>query len=402
MKNRNRGIGAFFRSWSEYHRFNKLGGDHRSIVFYAETGQDWHHLEPYVSGVTARGRTVVYVTSDRDDPAFSQNNPNLVPFFMKNGFWLITFFRMCAVDLLVLTMTDLGSFHIKRSVYPVHYCYLFHAMGSTHMVDFAESYDGYDTILCSGPHQIREIRAREKAAGLPAKNLVPHGYARVEQLAAEKANCRKKHDPTRIHVLVAPTWGPNSILNVCGGELIDRLMEAGFHVTLRPHWQTVKLSPGLVERIVGKHSGSPRFCYEPRMGDNRSLLESDILVCDWSSASIEYALGLEQPVLYVDVPKRVRNEQYESLGCVPLEISIRGQVGRIIAPDKLDGIAAAVRELVANPVRTAEEIRRIREEAVFNFGSAVKAGTDAIIGLAEQYRGKGSSRSVPPLVSKQG
>jgi YidC/Oxa1 family membrane protein insertase len=161
MTQSNQGIKAFFYSWKEYRRFNALTTEQRAIVFYSESAQDWHHLRPYIFGIMAQGKTVVYVTSDRDDPSFLQNNPLLMPFFIKNGFWVITFFNMCAADVFVLTMTDLHSFHVKRSMYPVHYCYLFHAMGSTHMVDFAESYDHYDTILCSGPHQITEIRARE-------------------------------------------------------------------------------------------------------------------------------------------------------------------------------------------------------------------------------------------------
>ncbi len=393
----NTGIGAFFHSFGEYNRFNGLSAEKRNIVFYSESRQDWHHLSPYVLTI-AESRPVTYVTSDRNDPAFDQTNPNLTPIFIKNGFWLITFFRMCAADLFVLTMIDLESFHIKRSVYPVHYAYLFHAMGSTHMVDFQESYDHYDSILCSGPHQINEIRAREKQANLPAKNLIPHGYARIEQIAKQAQSHQKKHDRSEIHVLVAPTWGSNSILNTCGEKLIDQLVDSGFHVTLRPHWQTVKLTPEVVDPIVKRHESNPRFTYETRMGDNSSLLESDILICDWSSTSIEYALGLEQPVLYIDVPKRVRNENYESLNCEPLEISIREKVGTVLSPDNLNSIGDSIRALVANPSQTAEQIRSIRDEILYNCGNAVSVGSKALTDLADQFKGKGSDKSVPPKI----
>jgi len=390
----NTGVGAFFHSFSEYNRFNGLDKEKRNIVFYSESGQDWHHLRPYVLTI-AEQRAVTYVTSDRNDPAFEETNPNLTAIFIKNGFWLITFFKMCAADICVLTMIDLESFHVKRSIYPVHYIYLFHAMGSTHMVDFAESYDHYDTILCSGPHQIAEIRAREENATLPAKNLIPHGYARIEQIAAQAKSYQKKHDKSEIHVLVAPTWGPNSILNTCGEELVDRLIESGFHVTLRPHWQTVKLTPQVVDKIVKKHRENTRFSYETRMGDNSSLLESDILICDWSSTSIEYALGLEQPVLYIDVPKRVRNDQYEQLRCEPLEIRIRSRVGTVLSPSNLSQVNNAIRTLVENPSEKAEEIRAIREEILYNFGRAVPVGSEAICELADQFRGKGSAGATP-------
>ena len=59
-------------------------------------------------------------------------------------------------------MLDLNNFELKRSINPVHYVYLFHTLGSTHMVDHDNSYDHYDTILCAGPHQKKEIQIREK------------------------------------------------------------------------------------------------------------------------------------------------------------------------------------------------------------------------------------------------
>jgi YidC/Oxa1 family membrane protein insertase len=36
-----------------------------------------------------------------------------------------------------------------------------------------------------GPHQIVEIRKREQIKNLPSKNLVEHGYARIEALMEE-------------------------------------------------------------------------------------------------------------------------------------------------------------------------------------------------------------------------
>jgi len=41
---------------------------------------------------------------------------------------------------MVLTLMDLGNLELKRSAHPVHYVYVFHSLGSTHMVDFAFAY----------------------------------------------------------------------------------------------------------------------------------------------------------------------------------------------------------------------------------------------------------------------
>ena len=51
--------------WSSYRRFQKLPERDRNLVFYSETHQDWHHLQPLIDVLTGRlGRTVCHVTSE--------------------------------------------------------------------------------------------------------------------------------------------------------------------------------------------------------------------------------------------------------------------------------------------------------------------------------------------------
>jgi YidC/Oxa1 family membrane protein insertase len=286
-------------------------------------------------------------------------------------------------------MIDLNIFQLKRSINPVHYIYLFHAMGSTHMVDFENSYDHYDTILCVGPHQMKEIRKREQQKGLPAKNLIPHGYGRVEELLAEG---KKRYKPPQkpYTILLAPTWGENSILHICGKEIIGVLLNAGCKVILRPHYQTLKLNPQIVSSILSCYSKNPLFEYVNQMGDKDSLFNSDILICDWSSTSIEYALGLEKPVLYIDVPRRVRNPRYQELGLEPMEVSIRNEVGLVLNPKELEKAPEMIDTLLSNPDQFRERIARLREKIIFNFGKSVEIGAQSIAEIA-QIRAKNAN-----------
>ena len=68
------------------------------------------------------------------------------------------------------------------------------------------------------------------------------------------------------------------------------------------------------------------------MDETDSILRSDILVCDWSAMAMEYAMGLEKPVLFIDVPSRIRNPNWQELGIEPVETTIREQVGEVLAP----------------------------------------------------------------------
>jgi YidC/Oxa1 family membrane protein insertase len=375
----------FLYSWREYSRFKKLPASSRAIVFYSESGQDWHHFRPIIEHITgALGRTVCYAGSDCNDEGLHGSNPRVLPFYIRRGLLQMIFFQFLKADVCVLTMIDLQVMHVKRSINKVHYVYLFHSMGSTHMVDNENSYDFYDTILCVGPHQIKEIRRREELEGLRQKNLVEHGYARVEHLMAlaEKHPRPKRPENEKATVLVAPTWGENSILHICGKPLIAALLMAGFNVILRPHYQTVRRSPGLISDILDTYGNDRRLRYVDKMGDTDSLLESDMLVCDWSSTSIEYALGLAKPVLYIDVPRRVHNPNYEKLGIVPLEISIREKVGAVLAVEDIAGAPERIDTLLAEPEKFRTHIAGLRQEIVFNLGRSVEVGAREINRLA--------------------
>ena len=386
---------SMWQDWKSFRRFHKLPPRDRSIVFYSETHQDWHHLQPLIDFLIERlSRTVCHVTSERTAPLPSAPDASHT-FRIRPGALCTWFFQTIRADVLVLTMLDLQNFHLKRSVHSVHYAYVFHSMGSTHMVDHASSYDHYDSLLCVGPHHVAEIRRREELHRLPPKHLFAHGYPRLERLVALAGDGEPAPAPrrpaARTTALLAPTWGEHSILHVCGEPLIAALLGAGIRVILRPHYQTTRLAPQVVERLVARFGSDPGFRHVVRMEESDSLLESDVLICDWSAMAIEYALGLGKPVLFVDVPPRVRNPKFAELGLEPMEMRIRRELGTILPLDRLADAPRHVAELR----RGAEDFRKrtttLRDEWVFNVGRSVEVGAREIARIADERAGAGAS-----------
>ena len=381
---------AIWREWSSYRRFQKLPSRDRNIVFYSETHQDWHHLQPLSDFLTERlARTVCHVTSEPTVPLPSAPSGRLHAYRVGGGAVCTWLFQTLKADVLVLTMLDLGNFQLKRSLHPVHYVYVFHSMGSTHMVDHANSYDHYDSLLCAGPHHVEEIRRREQLAGLAPKRLFPRGYPRLERLV-EVASASPRPAPDPPTVLLAPTWGEQSTLPVCGEPLIAALLGAGVRVILRPHYQTARLTPRLVEKLVARFGADPRFRHVDRMEESASLLESDLLISDWSAMAIEYALGLGKPVLFVDVPPRVRNPAYAELGIEPMEMRIRRELGRILPLDRLAEAPRFVTELIRGAAEFRQRSVGLREQWVFNFGRSVEVGAVEIARIADERAGIGA------------
>jgi len=377
---------SFLAGWKGWRQYKALPWDWRNIVVYSESGQDWHQFSGLLEELNGPlGRRTTYVTSDPADPGLARVHENYRALYLPEGLFLTIFFQVNQSDVFVLTMMDLQNLQLKRSLHPVHYVYLFHSMGSTHMVDHENSFDHYDSLFCTGPHQVAEIRRREELKGLPAKHIFDYGHPRLEAVIEQGRSYRRERaaqePPT---VLIAPTWGDTSIFNTCGSQLIGELLDAGYRVIMRPHYQSNRRTPGAIRAVREAHAGHARFEYIDRMGETDSILRSDVLVSDWSAMALEYAWGLEKPVLFIDVPRRIRNPNWQELGIEPIETTIREQVGEIVAPAALDEAPAAIDRLLADPERFRERMRELRETMVFRLGHSVPDGAAEIARLADE------------------
>ena len=373
------------QNWRSYRAFKALPREAKRIVIYSESGQDWHHFAPVINELTqGLQEDVVYLTSDPEDPGLQQDNPRLRGFCVGNGLIRTICFQWLQAGVMAMTMVDFNKLQLKRSINPVSYAFMFHSLISVHMADHEDSYDHYDAILCAGPHQMKEVRKREEMLGQDAKQLFDHGYHRLEQLMAERRDPPAWEKPGDIHVLLAPSWGEETILPICGPELVDVLMEAGFKVTLRPHYQTRWMTPEMIDGIADKYFDNPQFSLMEQMGESDSLFDSHVMITDWSGAGMDYGMGLEKPVLYIDVPPKARNDWWPEMGMEPFESFVRDKIGRIISPDDLAVVPDAIKALLADPEAFRHGVQSLRNEWVFNLGNSSAAGARAIAELARQ------------------
>jgi YidC/Oxa1 family membrane protein insertase len=387
------GIRRVAKEWREQSRFKALPPEARSIVFYAEDAASWVHLGPIVEElVGGLDRRVCYLTSVADDPVFERDLPKLECFYIGEGMLRATLFAAIQADVLVMTMPDLETMQIKRSRAKVHYAYVFHSLVSSHMIYRPHAFDHFDSLLCCGPHHVEEARASEAAKGLAPRKLIEHGYGRLDTILAERERrgARPPAHEGALRILVAPSWGAQGLIEAHGVETTRALLDGGFHVTLRPHPFTARKWPESIEALEREFSGHERFALETNMSSQDSLHASDLMISDWSGAALEYAFGQERPVLFLDVPRKVNNPDYERIPCEPLEASVRCEIGVVHSPDALDQLPAAVERLCADPGEYRERIRRVREQTVFNVGRSGKAGADAIAALADELRGVGA------------
>ena len=238
---------------SFYRFFWKIPKTKKVIVFYAEHEGYYPNFEGLIEKlISGYEQVLCYVTSSPNDPILQTSEQRIKAFYLNKLLPFFMAFVNCKV--FVMTLTDLNRFHLKRSINPVHYVYVFHALVSTHMVYQYGAFDHYDSILCVGPHQVKEIRRHEELNKLPSKKLIEAGYYRLERIyeTYRKYFSEKSSSTSKGTLLIAPSWGVANILESCGEHLVDILLEVGYEVIVRPHPETVRRSPDLVASFVSK------------------------------------------------------------------------------------------------------------------------------------------------------
>ena len=372
----------FFKEIKNLYRLLfKTPEENKRIIFYTEHGGYYPNFEGLLDELTGNhGLTISYITSDPNDPILSSSHERIKSFYLKS---LLPYY-MQGVDcsVFVMTLTDLHQFYLRRSINPVHYVYVFHAMVSTHMMYLAGAFDHYDSILCVGPHQIEEIRKYEAWNNFPEKKLINAGYYRLEKIFEEyKKYSAKKTDKSKQTILIAPSWGEKNILESVGDSLIELLLGNDYEVIVRPHPEIVKRSFGLVKGFAEKFGHSSAFVLETSIATNDSFLKADVLISDCSGVSLEYAFGTERPVLFIDVPYKIRNPNFRELDIEPVELALRSKLGIVVDPEAMHTVPQKLKKLLDNRIKYKKQISELRKQYVFAFGKSSEIGARHIANL---------------------
>ena len=371
------------RETADYKRFFETAGKH--VVFYSEKSGFWKYYKNIIEKLLEWSNlTIHYVTNDSEDRVFelAKSEPRIVPYYIGPKKVIPLMMKMDA-DIVVMTTPDLDTYHIKRSYVrkDIEYIYTPHDPMSVHMSFREGAMDHFDTIFCVGPQQITEIRKTEEVYGLPEKTLVECGYCLLDDMVADYEKREKKTDDDTKHILIAPSWNEDNILDSCADELIRNLLKEGRKITVRPHPEYVKRYAPRLNALMDrwKDSCGEGLAFETDFSSNESLYEADILITDWSGIAYEYSYTTGKPTLFINTKMKMPNPNWEKIGITPLEISLRDQIGRSLNKDELDKAEEVITEMEAQPEEWAEKIVKVRKQNIFNPGEAGKTGAEYIL-----------------------
>ena len=373
------------REKADYKRF--LAFENKQIVFYSEKNGFYKYFRDVIETIQRRTDVIIhYISSDPDDEIFSLTSDTFHTYYIEEKL-MVLMMRMDA-DIVVMTTPDLQKYYIKRSMVrdDVEYVYMDHGMNSVNLMLRKGALDAFDTVFCANANVADELRAQEKVYGLKEKNLVPYGYAMIDNMirAYEKQPPVKNEPPV---ILIAPSWQEDNIMDSCIDGLLTALLHMQYRVIVRPHPQYVRHYPEKLQELQAKYASSPNFTLQTDFSSNETVFNADVLVTDWSGTAYEYSFTTLKPCLFINTPMKVMNPDYRDIDVTPFDISIRNQIGIALEPGQIDQIAPAVHRLLHEQAFSPDSIAALRSQSLFNIGKAASVGADYLINrLIEKSR----------------
>lgn len=363
----------------DYKKF--LSGPKKRLVFYSERNGFYKYYKNIIEEIIRRTNIVVhYITSDPEDAVFALESEQFKPYYIGDNKMIVLMMKM-ETDIMVMTTPDLENFQLKRSYVKkdIEYIYVPHDVNSSNLTFHKNALDHFDTIFASGYKNKEEIQEREKQYNLPAKNIVEWGSCVIDDMTEAYAKMQEEEQQVQDKktILIAPSWQKDNIMDSCIENLLDSLKGLNYRIVVRPHPQYVRHFEARIDSLIQKYG--PDVEIQKDFSSNRTVYMADLLVTDWSSIAFEYAFSTLKPVLFINTPMKVVNEDYKELETVPIDIELRDKVGISIEEHETVKLPEAVEELLYAEKFSKEAMKQLRDSYIYNVGNSGKIGAKYII-----------------------
>lgn len=276
-----------------------------------------------------------------------------------------------------VTQSTLPAFKTKMLYFPAPdlpsylrpaHAVVVHALMSMASLDglyLDHHFDGFDYVMCGGPHHIDALRhlARRRPS-LRGLKLIRAGYPKLDlMLAAPQTQLPRSSSP-KASVVYAPTHvipanEKLASLRRHGERIVDALLAGGYRVIFRPHPMSfMDEDRQLVERIDAANRGNPAFSLDRSKDYTQSYGSADFMVTDLSGTGFTYSLTFVRPCMFF-----AADEEAER-GLNGAQFDDRHRIGAIVRD--VSQLLPKAAELSRTDM--TEDLLRFRGEFVFNAG----------------------------------
>ena len=366
----------------DYKKFFKVVNKH--LVFYSESNGFYKYYKGMIEYILDNTNiTIHYITSDYNDNIFKleKENPRIKAYYIEEK-KLITLMMKMDADVIVMTMPDINTYHIKRSYIrkDAHYIWIPHDQGSSNLTLRPHGTDHYDTVFVTGKHQKEEELAFNKLYNIKTKKVFECGFPLLDDMIKEYKEVKNKKEKT---VLIAPSWQKDNIVDLCLDEILDNIKDENYKIIVRPHPQHVRHMKEKFEQMKKQYENNKNIEIQTDFSKTDTVFNADLIITDWSGIGFEYAFTTKKPVLYIDTPMKIMNPHYKDIDVVPINIWARNEIGKSLKTDELDKIKDTINELLKSKDKYNKKITKLVDEYVYNLGNSAEVGANYIIDVIQ-------------------
>lgn len=356
--------------------FFKLSKTFRNYVFFSENSNYYNVFENIVLKLLKNKIKITYITSDKNDKILNLKNDYIKSFYISKTIGQILLLNNINCENLIMTMPDLGNFHIKKSKYCKNYIYLFHSPVSTNMIYRNKAFINYDTILCVGEHHYMELNDYKDKFNLKNQKIIKFGYPKFDNLL--KKYSENKNNYIKKKITIAPSWGLKNLINQLNNEFYENILSNDYILNLRPHLNIQRNDYEILKSITKKNKHNANFKIENSNETFKKVFESEYLITDWSGIGLEFAFVTERPVIFIDTEKKINNHKYNDISHLPIEITLRDQIGIIVKLENIGNINKYLEELTNKKKYFRDNIINARKKYIYNLGNSEEKIFDII------------------------
>lgn len=366
-----RGLFIKLKSFSKADK--SIANNNIAFVIYSDSKRYWNVFKPICDEFENRKVNVSYYSQSQDDPAFKEDYKYVNREFIGEGNKGIMKMNLLNADIVLSTTPSLDVYQWKRSKSVKYYVHIPHSCGNLTLYRMF-GIDYYDAIYVSGSFQIDQVRQLEKLWNESSKDVKLVGLTYFDTMKNRLDKAEKYHNEIPV-VLLAPSWGSNSILNKYGEKFIDALINTGYKVVIRPHPQSYTSEAKMLERLMKKY---PNIEWN-KDNDNFDILnKSDILISDFSGVIYDYAFVFNKPVIYVkeDFDYSIYDAWW--LEEKPWTFGILPSIGQELNENNINDIKTIIDECM-NDTKYQQGRDNARKQVWSNVGSSAKLIVDNLI-----------------------
>ena len=354
-------------------------------VVFADDKRYWPVFEPILAEFNKRGIDVKYLTASEDDPGLKCEYEHVKSEYLGEGNKAFSKLNFLNASVVLATTPGLDVYQWKRSRDVDYYVHIPHSAGEVALYRMF-GIDYYDSILVAGEHLVKHVRDLEKMRNLPEKEVPYGGLPYMDRMVERlKANPEvKEHERT---VLLAPSWGPSSLLNKFGEKIIDNLIATGYTIIIRPHPQSFTSEKDMIEKLQAKYPESEKLKWNRDVDNFEVLKNSDILISDFSAVVFDFALVYDKPIIYTDTKFDRAPYDYWWMEDEVWTLTALPKLGEKITEENMGEVKDIIDKCLSNP-EYAEGRNKVREECWQCYGEGAVKTVDYLVAKYEEINTK--------------